>query len=137
MKGKEQMKGYNLIAVFNQAEDQLLMCKRKKNPYQGLANLVGGKIEKDENGIQAAYRELEEETTITSNDIELSHLMDFTYYLEDCFIEVYVGKLNKEIGVFGDENELFWSDLDKDFSDESKYAGNGNIDHILKVIKDR
>ena len=43
------MKGYNLIAVFNEAEDQLLMCKRKKNPYQGLANLVGGKIEKGEN----------------------------------------------------------------------------------------
>ena len=37
--------------------------------------------------------------------------------------------------VFGDENELFWSDLDKDFSDESKYAGNGNIDYILKVAK--
>ena len=137
MKGKEQMKGYNLIAVFNETEDKLLMCRRRKNPYQGLANLVGGKIEKGENGIQAAYRELEEETTITSNDIELSHLMDFTYYMEDCFIEVYVGKLNKKIEVFGDENELFWSDLDKDFSDESKYAGNGNIDHILKVIKER
>lgn len=131
------MKGYNLIAVFNKTEDKLLMCRRKKNPYKGLANLVGGKIEKDENGMQAAYRELEEETSISGDDIELFHLMDFTYYKEDCFIEVYVGKLNKEIEVFGDENELFWSDLDKDFSDESKYAGNGNIAHILKTIKVR
>ena len=131
------MKGYNLIAVFNKTEDKLLMCKRKKKPYKGLANLVGGKIEEDENGVQAAYRELEEETSISKDDIELSHLMDFTYYREDCFIEVYVGKLNKEKEVFGDENELFWSDLYKDFSDESKYAGNGNIDHILKVIKVR
>lgn len=129
------MKGYNLIAVFNKTEDKLLMCKRKKNPYKGLVNLVGGKIEKDEKGIQAAYRELEEETSITSDDIELAHLLDFTYYTEDRFIEVYVGKLNKEVEVVGDENELFWSELDKDFSDELKYAGNGNIAHILKLVK--
>ena len=129
------MKGYNLIAVFNKTEDKLLMCRRKKNPYRNLVNLVGGKIEKNENGMQAAYRELEEETSITSDDIKLTHLMDFTYYREDCFIEVYFGKLNKEVEVIGDENELFWSDLDKAFSDESKYAGNGNIDHILKVVK--
>ena len=68
-------------------------------------------------------------------DIRLLHLRDFTYYTEGCCIEVFVGKLNKDIEVFGDENELFWSDLDKDFSDVSKYVGNGNIDHILKVIK--
>ena len=129
------MKGYNLIAVFNKTEDKLLMCRRKKNPYRNLVNIVGGKIEKNENVMQAAYRELEEETSITSDDIKLTHLMDFTYYREDCFIEVYFGKLNKEVEVIGDENELFWSDLDKDFSDESKYAGNGNIDHILKVVK--
>lgn len=129
------MKGYNLIAVFNQTEDKWLMCRRRKNPYKGLANLVGGKIEPNENRMEAAYRELQEETSITKNDIVLSHLMDFTYYKENCFIEVYVGKLNKEIEVFGDENELFWSDLDKDFSDESKYAGNGNIDHIMRLIR--
>lgn len=129
------MRGYNLIAVFNREEDKVLMCKRKKNTYKGLANLVGGKIEKNENGIEAAYRELQEETTITRDDIILYHLMDFTYYGEGCFIEVYVGKLNKQIKVSGDENELFWSDLEQDFSDESKYAGNGNIDHIMKVIK--
>lgn len=60
-----QMRGYNLIAVFNREEDKVVMCKRKKNPYKGSANFVGGKIEKNENGIEAAYRELQEETTIT------------------------------------------------------------------------
>ena len=33
----EQVKGYNLIAVFNKTEDKLLMCIRKKNPYKNLA----------------------------------------------------------------------------------------------------
>ena len=58
------MQGYNIIVVFNESADKILMCKRIKNPYKGLSNFVGGKIEKGENGFDAAYRELEEETTI-------------------------------------------------------------------------
>lgn len=129
------MRGYNLIAVFNETEDKLLMCKRKKNPYKGLANFVGGKIEKEEKGMDAAYLELQEKTAITREDIALSHIMDFTYYQENFFIEVYAGSLNKEVEIDGDENLLFWSNLDENFFDESKYAGNGNIGHILKVIE--
>ena len=59
------MQGYNVIAVFSENADKVLMCKRRKNPYKGLSNFVGGKIEESENGLDAAYRELEEETTIT------------------------------------------------------------------------
>ena len=59
----------------------------------GMWNSVGGKIEKGENGLEAAYRELYEETSITKNDVNLVHLMDFTYHLDNCYVEVYVGKL--------------------------------------------
>ena len=69
----ENMRGYNIIVVYNENADKILMCKRKKDPYKGLANFVGGKIEKNENGLDAAYRELEEETTITKDDITLLH----------------------------------------------------------------
>lgn len=37
--------------------------------------------------------------------------------------------------VRGDENELFWSDLDHDFFDASQYAGEGNIGHIVMHIE--
>lgn len=84
------MQGYNAIVVFNKNVDKLLMCKRRKNPYMDLSNFVGGKIEKNETGLDAAYRELEEETTISRKDITLSHLMDFTYYFGNCYLEVYV-----------------------------------------------
>ena len=63
------MRGYNVIVVYNENADKILMCKRKKDPYKGLANFVGGKIEKNENGLDAAYRELEEETTITKDEV--------------------------------------------------------------------
>lgn len=129
------MQGYNVIAVFNENADKILMCRRRKNPYKGLSNFVGGKIEPDEDGFDAAYRELEEETAITKDDIVLSHLMDFTYHFENCYLEIYVGKLNKAVAVKGDENELYWSGLGHDFFDVTKYAGEGNIGHIMLHIK--
>lgn len=52
------MQGYNVILLYNKNADRLLKCKRKKNPYMGLINLVGGKIEVGEDGLDAAYREL-------------------------------------------------------------------------------
>lgn len=135
------MQGYNLIVVYNEAADKILMCKRKKEPYKGLCNFVGGKIEAfDEDGLSAAYRELEEETAVTRDDITLSHLMDFTYYLDDCYVEVYVGKLNKQITVSGDENELYWSETNCNFFDSSQFAGEGNMGHIIEHVnlaKDR
>ena len=129
------MRGYNVIVVYNENADKILMCKRKKDPYKGLANFVGGKIEKNENGLDAAYRELEEETTITKDDIMLLHIMDFTYYIENYYLEVYVGKLNKIVDVNGTENKLFWSTLDNNFFDETQYAGEGNIGHIVQHIE--
>ncbi|BFH16115.1 NUDIX domain-containing protein [Paenibacillus melissococcoides] len=65
--------------------------------------------------MQAAYRELLEETNISRENIALHHLMDFTYYVHDCYVEVYVGKLKRDIVISGDENELYWSDLHQNF----------------------
>ena len=131
------MQGYNVLVVFNYDKSQLLMCKRKKEPYKGLSNLVGGKIEPNENGEDAAYRELFEETSISHKDIKLTHLMDFTYHLSDCYVEVYVGKLNQILAVKGDENELYWSKLSRNFFDMNLFAGEGNIGHILEQVKIR
>ncbi len=70
------MQGYNLIAVFSPDGEKVLMCRRIKDPYNGLMNFVGGKIEPGEDGETAAYRELFEETGISRRDIKLIHLMD-------------------------------------------------------------
>ncbi|MCS7463704.1 NUDIX domain-containing protein [Paenibacillus doosanensis] len=129
------MQGYNVIMIYNKDMDRLLMCKRLKEPYLGLSNLVGGKIEPGEPGPEAAYRELREETGISAEDVRLRHLMDFTYYLQDCYVEVYVGKLKRDVIVSGDENELYWSDLERDFFDMALYAGEGNIGHMIEQVK--
>jgi 8-oxo-dGTP diphosphatase len=128
------MQGYNVLMIYNKEMDKLLMCERLKNPYKGLSNLVGGKIENGEAGIDAAYRELFEETNISKEDIILRHLMDFKYYLQNCYVEVYVGRLKQDVSVSGDENILYWSDLDNNFFDMSLYAGEGNIGHMIEQV---
>lgn len=129
------MQGYNLIVVFSPDREKMLMCRRIKEPYKGLINFVGGKIEPGESGFDAAYRELYEETGISRRDIELVHLMDFSYPLDPCYVEVYAGQLNRETEPVGDENPLFWSGLDCDFFDMKQYAGEGNIGHIMEHVK--
>ena len=130
------MQGYNLIVVFDKSFSKMLMCKRLKEPYLGLMNFVGGKIEQGESGIDAAYRELYEETAIERKSIDLIHLMDFSYPLDPCYVEVYVGRLKEDVAISGDENTLFWqTDMEDNFFDMSKYAGEGNIGHILEHVK--
>jgi 8-oxo-dGTP diphosphatase len=131
---EKNMQGYNCIMVYSQDREQLLFCKRKKNPYKGLYNFVGGKIEAGEDGFVAAYRELQEETGIEATDIELSHMMDFTYYNQDCYVEVYVGCLNQDIRLVEEAHPLCWLPLTEDFFDMGKFAGEGNIGHMVEQV---
>ncbi len=126
------MKGYNCIIVFSRDERQILFCKRTKDPYEGLYNLVGGKIEAEEDGFAAAYRELEEETGINKAQIQLHHMMDFTYYNQDCYVEVYVGVLNCDITLREEAHPLVWLNKSENFFDMNKFAGEGNIGHMLE-----
>ena len=40
------MRNLNLIVVFNKNLTESLFCIRAKEPYKGLYNFVGGKVEK-------------------------------------------------------------------------------------------
>lgn len=129
------MKKLNVILVYNKDENKVLMCKREKEPYKGKFNLVGGKVEENEKELNAAYRELQEETGISNNDIKLTHIMNFQYNMSDMELEVYAGKLNKDIELVEEVNKLYWLDKDENFFDDSKFAGEGNIGHMLKQVE--
>ncbi len=131
---EDTMQGYNVLMIYSNDMKTLLMCERLRDPYKGLSNLVGGKIEDGETGMEAAYRELFEETGISKADVTLHHVMDFTYYVHQCYVEVYVGRLKRDVQVSGNENELYWSDLKQNFFDMSRYAGEGNIGHMIEQV---
>ena len=50
------------------------------------------------------------------------------------------GKLNKDVELIEEVNKLYWIDKNDDFFDIEKYAGEGNIGHILyhaELYKDK
>lgn len=129
------MKNYNVVVVFNKELNKVLMCKRTKEPYKDMFNLAGCKIEKENDGLNEAYRELFEETNITSKDISLTHFMNIEYITFNKELEVYYGILNKEVRLIEKVNSLEWLDMDDNFFNMNKYAGEGNIGHIIEEIK--
>lgn len=123
----------NCIVVFNKDKDSVLFCKRKKEPYSGLLNFVGGKVEADESSEDAAYRELFEETGIGRKQIRLYRLMDITYYHQKFILEMYIGKLEEDVTFFEEKDPLLWLPLTDDFADPDRFAGEQNIAHIINV----
>ena len=129
------MKKMNVIVIFDKKFENILMCKRTKEPYMGMYNLVGGKIEKANDGLNEAYRELEEETNIKKSDVDLIHFMNLTYTKWDKELEVYYGILKNEVELIEEVNKLEWITVNDNFFDMSRYAGEGNIGHIIEEIK--
>ena len=129
------MKKMNVIVVFDKNLEKTLMCKRTKEPYIGMYNLVGGKIEKENDGLNEAYREIEEETNIKKKDIDLIHFMNLSYTKWDKELEVYYGILKNEVELIEEVNKLEWVNINDNFFDMNKYAGEGNIGHIIEEIK--
>ena len=129
------MKKMNVIVVFDKNVQKTLMCKRTKEPYMGMYNLVGGKIEKEDDGLNEAYRELSEETNIQKSDVDLVYFMNLSYIKWNKELEVYYGILNKDVTLIEEVNKLEWVPIDDNFFDMNKYAGEGNIGHIIEEIK--
>lgn len=123
----------NCIVVFNKDKSEVLFCKRTKEPFKGQYNFVGGKVEQDENSMNAAYRELEEETGISAEDIKLYRMMDITYYHLNFVLELYVGTLQEDMELVEEVNPLEWLSIEENFADSDRFAGKQNIAHIINV----
>jgi 8-oxo-dGTP diphosphatase len=129
------MINYNSIIILNKEKNKILFCKRNCEPYLGLFNFVGGKIEEGEESLEAAYRELWEETGITQEDTTLLPFMDYIWHIQQMHMEVYVGVLNKEIVLRPEKHPLHWLHNAHNFFDMKIFAGEGNIGHMIEILK--
>ena len=125
----------NIIMVFSPDETQVLMCLRRKPPFQGLLNFVGGKVEKGETSEKAAYRELEEETGISDSMTRLVHMMNLQYLIPGWDLQVFVGKLRRNVVLREELNHLYWIDVHDDFCDQTRFAGECNIRHLMEHVR--
>ena len=125
----------NVEMIFSPDGKRILFCRRTREPFLGKYNMPGGHIEAGESDEEAAYRELEEETGIGRDSVGLIHVMDFLYYGEDMELQVWAGQLEREVPLREEENPLFWLSAEEDFFDSSRFAGEGNIGHILREVR--
>ena len=125
----------NVEMIFSPDGKRILFCRRTREPFLGKYNMPGGHIEAGESDEEAAYRELEEETGIGRDSAALVHVMDFLYYGEDMELQVWAGQLEREVPLREEENPLFWLSAEEDFFDSSRFAGEGNIGHILREVR--
>lgn len=129
------MRKLNLIVVFDKNLSNCLFCIRAKEPYKGMYNFIGGKVEEGESNDDAAYRELFEETGISNTDIKLDHFMDLNYFKYENNLQVYYGILKNEVELVEEKNKLEWVKIDDGLLNNDKFAGNYNIPHIIRQIK--
>ena len=118
------------------SQDKVLLCIE---PRVFTRRTVGigfpaGYIELDEDAFIAAQRELYEETGISNKDIELDYFMDLNYYKYENSLQVYYGILKHEVELIEEKNKLEWVTIDEKLLDNSKFAGNYNIPHIIRQI---
>lgn len=129
------MRQVNIILVFDQTKENVLMCHRQKDPYKGMFNAIGGKKEANETLMESCYREMFEESGITKEDIQLKPFMSFVYHKLDYELFVAYGVLEKDVDLVEEKNPLVWIDINENFEDRSRFAGDGNIQHMMDVLK--
>ena len=59
--------------------------------------------------------------------------MDSTYYPHEFILEIYTGVLDKDIDLVEELNPLEWFSVEENFADTDRFAGDGNIAHIVRV----
>lgn len=138
---------FTLSIILNKEMTHALMCEHQK---LGKLNFIGGKIQDDETVLDASFRELFEETGISSDDVNLQVFRhevvelygkakrpDSVYPDFDMYISI--GVLNKEVELKEEKNPLVWIDL-KDASTFIYANGDGQCYTYLiqgvKLLKD-
>lgn len=110
----------SLSLIFNPTKDKVLMCFHKKI---GQWNYIGGRSQNNETAWNLSYRELQEETGITSDDVTLTFVREektiatADYYpmhhlSKDWDIFVTAGILKYDVELVEEKNHLKWIDID-------------------------
>ncbi|MDQ6991660.1 MAG: NUDIX hydrolase [Mariprofundaceae bacterium] len=120
-----------LIACFNAKQDMLLLKRKPDAHCAGLWSLPGGKVDGDEMPLQAAVRELKEETGLHGK--RWRHLGKTSYIYESCSLQfiIFVCQCNDTLN-FKPESEPIWMKREQ-FNDYPMPKANEKIIPMLKM----
>lgn len=100
---------YTLSIIFNKSMDAVLVSMNKDKKY--MMSFISGKVRTMEDNLEASYRELEENTGITKDDVELKFLQTETSVMADnsnWSLYITYGVLNKDVILRVENNPLTW-----------------------------
>ncbi|XMB86598.1 NUDIX domain-containing protein [Mycoplasmatota bacterium WC44] len=137
------MKELVIGMVFDPTRENLLMLKRKKDPYFGKVNGIGGKVESGESHEEAMIRELKEETNYDLDKVDtLEEIMRLDFDKEQIRLIVYYIKLKQQYPIeIKEDHEGYydWYNInDSNLLDAAndKIAGEGSVAYFIKFILD-
>ncbi len=134
------MKEYVIGIVFSFDSKELLLMRRKKDPYNGLINGIGGKVESNENHFEAMKREFVEESGLPVESINvIEHMMSITFPNE--ILHAYYIKLKSRVSIVVRENHegtYFWEKISNKLLDcnNEELAGEGSLSYFIKFAQD-
>ncbi len=102
------------VLSYVKQEDKVLLINKKQGIGKGLVNGPGGHIELEETAIEAAYREFEEETGYTTENLEYVGTLNFQF--KDGLSMrgyVYIGENAKGELKDNEEATPFWCPIDE------------------------
>lgn len=135
--GKETMNSFSLVLIYNKETKKILLCKSDCCTYDRVFDFICAERMQGENGLECAYRELQNATGLTEDDITLQHIFDFTYVLDRRRLQVFAGSVSQaqvRKALRHRENSLLWADVGRDLCDDYEFFNGNCISHILSSI---
>eukprot|EP00037_Helgoeca_nana_P034183 m.420849 g.420849 ORF g.420849 m.420849 type:complete len:175 (-) comp32978_c0_seq1:82-606(-) len=105
-------KRYTLLLL--QKDGSVLLGRKKRGFGEGKVNGFGGKVEAGETVIEAAVREMQEESGLTVEDPSLRGILSFDMRGDGNHLEVHVYHASQYHGVLTESDEMdpFWAKED-------------------------
>ena len=111
----------NAVRVFVVAGNKVL-CIRYKEENIGYIDIPGGKIEEGETGVEAAIREVREETGIEVNNLEEVGNVAIEYPDRIYNMNVFVANDYKGNARNNEENDAFFINIEDLLKEKKRYA---------------
>ena len=102
----------SLVIIFNN-KDEILLLKRsqKVDSHRGLWGFPGGKIEEDETSVEAAIREVKEETDLDIYAKELSYVFTMRKDNEKDIVFYLTNKFSGEVSIDWESEDFSWTKI--------------------------